>query len=76
MTGKLLTIMEAAEALGRSRGFVTALMADGLVGARKIRGRWYIDRGDLDAWIQAGRVNPDPGRIVVPNLGWGPDRAA
>lgn len=70
VTGRILTLREAADHLGRSRDFVTALIADGKVGGVKHRGRWYVPLRDLDAWVAAGCVTPEPGKLVVTHLGW------
>ena len=64
--GDLLTTAEAAARLGRSRAFILALIADGLVHGQKLRGRWYVSRRSLDAWVDGGSVNPRPGHIVSP----------
>ena len=72
--GELMTLREAADYLGRSTGFIRALIADELVGGVKRGGRWYVTRRDLEAWLDAGSLTPSPGRIVVPHLGWEPRR--
>lgn len=68
MTGALLTIPEVAETLGRSHEFVRGLIADGLLEGRKLRGRWYVSRAALDAWLSPGpslRALPQPGRRLA-----------
>ena len=59
MTGALLTPTEAAEYLGRSRAFVQSLIADDLVHAKKHRGRWYITKASIDAWLNEGQPEPE-----------------
>jgi hypothetical protein len=54
-----LTLPEAAEALGRSRDFVRALIADDLVDGRRIRGRWYVTAASLERWIDTGEPEPE-----------------
>ena len=75
MTGVILTVSEAADALGRSRGFVLALVADGLVAGRKVRGRWYVSRVSLEAWIADGANPAVLGRVVTPPMLWRGDAA-
>ncbi len=60
MSGSVLTLREAAEHLGRSTGFVRALIADGLVAGQQRRGRWYVVRESLDAWVWGGAKDPGP----------------
>lgn len=67
MTCDLLTAADAAERLGRTRGFVLALVADALVVGHKRGGRWYVSRRSLDAWVDGGEVTPNPGRVCVPS---------
>ena len=66
----LLTLREACERLGRSRGFVVALIADQLVYGVKRGGRWYVSRRTLDAWVDGGALDPNPGRVVTPPRSW------
>lgn len=62
-----LTVPEAAALLGRSRDFVRRLIADELVAATKLGGRWYLNAASLDAWVRMGGVEPappDPGYVI------------
>ena len=76
MTGDLLAVREAAERLGRSRGFICLLIADDLVVGHKRGGRWYVSRRSLDAWVDGGEVTPNPGRVVTPPMLWRPNDPA
>ena len=69
--GDLLTVREAADRLGRSHGFVRALIADGSVDGRKHgNGRWYLSRRSLDAWLAGWSVNPQPDPVAEPPMLW------
>jgi excisionase family DNA binding protein len=70
VTGDLLTVTEAATRLGRSRGFIRALIADDAVRGVKRGGRWYVSRRSLDAWVDGGELEPNPGRVVTPPRSW------
>ena len=69
MTGALLTLSEVAEVLGRSLDFVRALVADGELEGRKLRGRWYVTRPALEQWLgqprRAASVIAMPSRRVL-----------
>jgi hypothetical protein len=60
VTSRVLTVAEAAAALGRSRGFVRSLIADGSVEGRQRNGRWYVTARSLEAWVGDGRPDPLP----------------
>ena len=65
----LLTVAEAAARLGRSRGFVLDLAADGLIAGFKRNRRWYVTAASLDAWL-AAPVEPNPASVVTPPMVW------
>lgn len=49
MTGRLLTVTEAADILGRSRDFVRGLIDDQVVPHIRHRGRRYVPEHALEA---------------------------
>lgn len=52
----LLTTHQAAVYIGRSCEWTRTSLADGTIpGARKVRGRWVIERAAVDGWLDAGR---------------------
>lgn len=52
----LLTCAQAALYIGCSAEWTRTSLADGTIpGARKVRGRWVIERAAVDAWLDAGR---------------------
>lgn len=69
---RLLSITEAAREIGRSRWFVDQLIADGLLVARRRgpRGRRYVTRASLEAWIEGGAPRPSrpEGVYVIPGV--------
>jgi predicted DNA-binding transcriptional regulator AlpA len=55
VSGALLRVDALADYLGQSVAWCRSRMADGTIpGARKIRGRWYARRADVEAWLAAG----------------------
>lgn len=68
MTGRLLTVREAADMLGRSTGFIRTLIADELVAGQKVRGRWYVNEHSLRAWTGSGAPEPVTDFVVMPEI--------
>lgn len=57
----LMSAARVAAYLDISRPWARTLLADGTIpGARKIRGRWYVERAHVDAWVDAGRPEAEP----------------
>lgn len=68
MTDDLMTAPEVCAMLGRGRKFVLALIQDGLVTGYQRRGRWYVPRASLDAWLAgdsptSAQAPPGPPRV-------------
>lgn len=58
----LVDVAEAARLLGKSRPSIYRYLDEGRLGGRKIGGRWYVSRGTVDRWWEAGLVvqsNPE-----------------
>jgi len=55
---EFLSVKEAAEIVGLSEKAIRRAIDDGELPASKPRGRIRIKRTDLDAWIEASRVEP------------------
>jgi len=64
---ELVSISEAAEAMGRDPSRVRALAAAGLIPAVKIGGRWAVERSALS---QEARQPRQPGRPFEPRNAW------
>lgn len=58
MTGRLLTVAEVAERLAVSEKAVRAAIARGDLPATKVCGRVRVGPHALDAYVDAGRIQP------------------
>lgn len=56
--GRLLSVGEAAEAMGTPERFVRRLIAERRIAFHKIGKYVRIAEGDVAAFVQAGRVEP------------------
>jgi excisionase family DNA binding protein len=54
----LLTIDEAAQRLGTSTRFIRRLVSERRIAVTRLRRHIRIDSADIDAFIQAGCVEP------------------
>jgi excisionase family DNA binding protein len=71
VTLALLTVREAADALGRSRAFVEARMREGKLPCLWEGGRRYVPRSALEAYIRgAARAQPPPEPVAVAPEVW------
>jgi excisionase family DNA binding protein len=52
VNGRLLTVAEAANDLGRSQEFVRGLIRRGRIVSMRINGRWYIPAWSLDELLR------------------------
>jgi excisionase family DNA binding protein len=56
----LLTVDDVARITRLSKYTIRAAIREGELKASKLRGRFLIEPADLQAWIDAGRVQPNP----------------
>jgi excisionase family DNA binding protein len=56
----LLTVDQAADRLGTSARFIRRLRAERRIAVVKLGKHIRIDSNDLDAYVTAGREEPDP----------------
>jgi excisionase family DNA binding protein len=57
---RLMSVVEAAEYLGTRERFIRHLIAQRRIRYHKIGGRYVkLKKSDLDAFIEAGRIDPD-----------------
>lgn len=57
--GNLLSVPQAAERLGTPVRFIRRLISDRRIRYYKVGRYVRLDAGDLDAFIAAGRIEPD-----------------
>ena len=57
--GDLLSVPQAAERLGTPVRFIRRLISDRRIRYYKVGRYVRLDAGDLDAFIAAGRIDPD-----------------
>jgi excisionase family DNA binding protein len=64
---QLLRPTDVADILGLSEEWVLGCLRDGELPGRKIRGRWYVSRPELDAWLLGDRNGrrAEPARRVL-----------
>jgi excisionase family DNA binding protein len=60
---ELLTVDDVSRITRLSKYTIRATIREGELKATKLRGRFLVEPADLEAWIDAGRVRPDP---VIP----------
>jgi len=67
MSGQLMSPNEVADYLGVSLEWVQVSLRDATLPARKIRGRWYVSRPELDAWLvgEPRRATQPARRLLV-----------
>lgn len=70
MTLALLTVREAADALGRSRAFVEARMREGKLPCLWEGGRRYVPREALEGYVRGAAARPEPEVVVVAPEVW------
>jgi peptidoglycan/xylan/chitin deacetylase (PgdA/CDA1 family) len=61
-----LSEADAAGLLGMSRSFVHRLVASGALEAQRGEKVWLVDRGDLEDYIEASRIQPRSGGLRPP----------
>lgn len=59
----LLTVDQAAERLGTGPRFIRRLVAEKRIPYIKLGSKVRLDDADLDAYIAAGRVTPEPRQL-------------
>lgn len=66
--GRLVPVADAAQQLGLSQQRVRALVADGELPARKVAGRWFVERSAVEKRVREPRL---AGRPFSPRQAWG-----